>query len=96
MSERGRRGRRRTTRPTPNANANEEGNRAVEAYATPDLQTMLTEALRVALSAQWCGVRTGVDENVGPLNALRIDFAKVNRDYASLGGRSFDGTKSMI
>ena len=57
---------------------------------------MLTEALRVALSAQGGGGRTGVDESVGPTNAPRIDFAKVNRDYASLGGRSFDGTESVI
>ena len=86
MSERGGRGRR-GTRPTPNANANEEGNRAAEANAAPDLQTMLTEALRVALSAQGGGVRADVDESVGSLHVPMIDFTKVNRDYASLGER---------
>ena len=87
---------RRGARTERNAATNEEGNRAAEANVAPDLRTMLTKALRVALSAQGGGVRTGVDESVGPMNAPRIDFAKVNRDYASLGGRSFDGTESVI
>lgn len=33
---------------------------------------------------------------MGPVHASKIDFAKVNRDYASLRGRSFDRTKFVI
>lgn len=43
---------RRGPRTTRNAATNDEGNRAAEANAAPDLQIMLTEALRVTLSAQ--------------------------------------------
>ena len=100
MSERGGRGRRRT-RTTLNANANEEGSdTGTEGAPTPNVQEMFNQYLMNMMRNAPATIASGETVEVvglgGVVQPPRDDFAKISKDFANLGGKTFSGVESVI
>ena len=96
-----RRGGNRTTRTTPvtdNTNAQEQGSgTGVEGLATPNMQEMFQQYMLNMMGMTPGAVRAGGAGGVGgDVQPRKADFAKLSKDFLNLGGKTFNGTESIM
>ena len=60
----------------------------------PDMRTMFTGLMREMLRDIQVEVPNAANGNGAVARAPRADFAKLNKDYTSLGGKLFHGMES--
>ena len=59
-----------------------------------DMRTMFTDLMREMLRDVQRAAPNGGNSGGPMVQAPRVDFAKLNKDYTSLGGKPFHGTES--
>ena len=59
-----------------------------------DMRTMFTDLMREMLRDAWGAVPNAANGGGAVVQAPRADFAKLNKDYTSLGGKPFHGMES--
>ena len=63
-------------------------------WNSPDMRTMFTTFMREMLRNVQGAIPNAANDGGAAVQAPRADFAKLNKDYTSLGGKSFHGTES--